>query len=66
MRLQSRGKQKTAQIVLCAFDKEKLLTASLLATAPGGGGGHYKIVERLEVSFALATYYHREGLSETR
>lgn len=28
-----------AQIVLCAFDKEKLLTASLLAKAPGGGGG---------------------------
>ncbi len=66
MRPQSRGKQKTAQIVLCAFDKEKLLTASLLATASGGGGGHYKIVERLEVRFALATYYHREGLGETR
>lgn len=51
-----------AQIVLCAFDKEKLLTASLLATDPGGGGGHYKIVERLVVSTALATHHHREGL----
>lgn len=39
--------------MLCAFDKEKLFTAFLLATAPGGDGGHYKVVERLEVSIAL-------------
>lgn len=36
--------------MLCAFDKEKLLTASFLTKAPGGGGGHYKVAERLEVS----------------
>ena len=60
MRLESRAKQKTAQIVLCAFDKEKLLTAFFLAEALGGGGGHYEVVERLEFSIALATYYHRK------
>lgn len=66
----SRGEKRGAQIVLCAFDKEKLLRASLLAKPPGGGGGHYKVVERLEVSDALATYYHCErtdaGSDETR
>lgn len=46
-----------AQIVLCAFDKDKLLAASLLAKAPGGGGGHYRVVERLEVSITVALYY---------
>lgn len=47
-----------AQIVLCAFDKDKLLAASLLAKAPGGGGGHYRLVERLEVSITVALHYH--------
>ena len=55
--------------MLCAFDKEKLLTASLLAEASGGGGGHYKVDERLEVSVALVMFYHDQGLmslDETR
>lgn len=41
--------------MLCAFDKEKLLTASSLGSAPGGGDGYYNAVERLEVSIAIAT-----------
>lgn len=36
--------------MLCALDQKKLLTAYFLAKAHGGGGGHYKVVARLEVS----------------
>lgn len=35
MRLERQEKQKTAQIVLCAFDKEKLLRASFLVGVMG-------------------------------
>lgn len=31
--------------MLCAFDKEKLSTASMMAKASGGGCRHYKVAE---------------------
>lgn len=42
---QSEAAEAGAQIVLCAFDKEKLLTAFLLAKAPGGDDEHHKGAE---------------------
>lgn len=56
---EAKDSQKRVEHRLCCvhLTKKKLLAASLLAKAPGGGGEHYKEVERLEVSIAMAPYY---------
>lgn len=47
----------------CALNKDKILTASLLAKTSDGGVGHFKIVERLEVSIALVIHQSEGGIS---